>query len=69
MTEKIINSEAKTLEQLFANKYDYYEVPEYQRSFSWDTENFQQFWDDVIFALNRDRDSYLYGSYCFKKKR
>lgn len=40
-------------------KQHYFSVPKYQRSYSWDEEEYSDFWDDIINATNNDRDYFL----------
>lgn len=42
----LMNGHAATILQLFAGKV--FRVPAYQRNYSWDKENWQDFWDDII---------------------
>lgn len=31
----------------------YYKIPRFQRPYSWDQENIQEFWDDIVRATHR----------------
>lgn len=55
-----IETEPKTLQALLSEAF--YVVPRYQRPYSWDTANLDDFWDDVTSA---EADSYFIGPMVF----
>lgn len=53
--------DALTVRQLFTNADSYYQIPDYQRPYSWEDEQIEQLWDDVYAAMNAGSDSYFLG--------
>lgn len=43
-----IECQDRQIEQLLGN--DYFEVPRFQRPYSWETENWEDFWNDIFCA-------------------
>jgi uncharacterized protein with ParB-like and HNH nuclease domain len=44
----------------------FYSIPRFQRPYSWDRENVQDFWNDAIASEERD---YFIGSMVFYRRR
>lgn len=44
-----------------------YKVPLYQRSFSWEKEQVERFWEDIIETISEERTDYFIGSIIFKE--
>jgi len=59
----------KSIEQLLENTDSFYNVPEYQRPYSWEDENIEAMWDDIYSAFDRHDDSYFLGSMVFVSKK
>lgn len=58
-----MSNEQTTIEGLFGNISTHYEIPSYQRAYSWDKEQWAQFFDDL---LDADAGYYL-GHYLFER--
>ncbi len=58
MTDLKLNADPKSVGDLFGKKA-VYRVPEYQRQFSWDTEQFSDLWDDIREGIRRNRPHHL----------
>ncbi len=61
-----IKAEKKEIKSLFSDFW--FVIPEYQRSYVWDTDNIQDLLDDLWFAYkNKPNDEYFLGSLVLKK--
>ncbi|GEM50765.1 hypothetical protein EB1_05550 [Empedobacter brevis NBRC 14943 = ATCC 43319] len=66
MKENKIIAEKKELNFIFSDFW--FLIPEYQRSYVWDTDNIQDLLDDLWFAyLNKSESEYFLGSLVLKK--
>jgi hypothetical protein len=52
-----LNAETRTIGAILKEEF-FYRIPEYQRPFSWDTDNFEDLIDDVLEA-NKDQEYFL----------
>lgn len=68
--------ETQTVRDIFSG-YKYYQIPDYQRPYSWDDE-IEQLWDDISSAFKDKDDVYFLGpvilartpeKFSLKKKR
>lgn len=50
------NAEARDVYELFAGKV--FRVPDYQRSYSWDRKNWEDFWNDIKEGINTGTEHY-----------
>jgi uncharacterized protein with ParB-like and HNH nuclease domain len=66
--ENIFKPEAKNLKSLFGNVDSFYEIPDYQRPYSWEKEQIEELWDDIIDACSKNEDTYFLGSMILIKK-
>ncbi len=57
----IFKPEAKTIKQVFSNTDSYYQIPDYQRPYSWADEQIEQLWDDLYSAMESGDESYFLG--------
>lgn len=57
----IFKPEAKTIKQVFSDTDSYYQIPDYQRPYSWEDEQIEQLWDDLYSAMESDDESYFLG--------
>ena len=61
-----IKAEKKEIKSIFSDFW--FVIPEYQRSYVWDTDNIQDLLDDLWFAYkNKPNDEYFLGSLVLKK--
>ena len=58
---KIIETNAKTVYELFSNSKGYFYVPIYQRPYSWTDDQIDKFWEDVNGAMDVPMESYFLG--------
>lgn len=65
-----IRIEAKEIlvKDLFDSKF-LFRIPEYQRPFSWETENFEQLFDDINQAMESGEENYFLGSVILQIKK
>ncbi len=59
--EDIFKPDVKTIKQIFGDADSYYYVPDYQRPFSWESEQIERLWDDVISAIGDSEKNYFLG--------
>jgi len=57
----IFKPEAKTIKQVFSDTDSYYQIPDYQRPYSWEDEQIEQLWDDLYSAMESNDESYFLG--------
>jgi len=50
------NAEARDIDELFAGKI--FRVPDYQRSYSWESMNWVDFWNDIKEGLETETEHY-----------
>jgi len=60
LLETIFKPEAKTVREIFDGG-SYFQVPDYQRPYSWEDEQIEQLWDDLYSAFQNDDPSYFLG--------
>ena len=58
----VYNAGAKPLNEIFGNADAFYEVPDYQRPYSWGEDEIQDLWDDIYTAYMEKREVYFLGS-------
>jgi uncharacterized protein with ParB-like and HNH nuclease domain len=57
----IFKPEAKNVLKIFSDSDSYFQVPDYQRPYSWDDEQIEQLWDDIITAKADGEKTYFLG--------
>jgi len=60
-TSGIFKPDSKTIGKIFGDADSYYQIPEYQRPYSWEDEQIEQLWDDLYSAMESDDESYFLG--------
>ena len=60
-TSGIFKPDAKTIAKIFGDADSYYQVPDYQRPYSWEDEQIEQLWDDLYSAMQSGDESYFLG--------
>jgi len=60
-TTGIFKPEAKTIMKIFGDADSYYQIPDYQRPYSWEDEQIEQLWDDIHSAAESGDESYFLG--------
>jgi len=58
----IFKPEAKNIIKIFGDADSYYQIPDYQRSYSWGDEEVEQLWDDIYSAMESGDESYFLGA-------
>lgn len=58
----IFKPDAKAIVNIFGNADSYYQIPDYQRPYSWEDEQIEQLWDDLYSAMGSGDESYFLGS-------
>lgn len=57
MTEhEIFRPESKTIREIFGDAQAFYQMPDYQRPYSWDDEQVDQLWDDIYTAYTNNKE-------------
>jgi len=64
----MFEAEIASIADLLQRRNIFFEVPEFQRPYSWDDEQVEQFWDDIYSAWENRRKSYFFGPMIFAKK-
>ena len=59
--DKIFDPEYKTIKEIFEGSF-YYQIPPYQRRYSWEDEHVEKLWDDVYTAFENQDEEYFLGS-------
>ena len=57
--EDIFRPSSLTIKQLFGNTDSLYQIPRYQRSYSWGDDQLEKLWDDLIEAKENDPNYFL----------
>jgi len=57
----IFKPEAKNIIKIFGDVDSYYQIPDYQRPYSWEDEQVEQLWDDIYSAIKSKEESYFLG--------
>jgi len=57
----IFEPHAKTLVKIFGDADSYYQIPDYQRPYSWVDEQIEQLWEDIYGAFGGEDESYFLG--------
>lgn len=60
-TSGIFKPDAKTIVKIFGDADSYYQIPDYQRPYSWEDEQIEQLWDDLYSAMESGDESYFLG--------
>jgi len=60
-TSGIFKPDAKTIVKIFGDADSYYQIPDYQRPYSWEDEQIEQLWDDLYSAMELEDESYFLG--------
>lgn len=60
LIETVFKPEAKNIKSIFDGG-NYYQVPDYQRPYSWGDEQIEQLWDDLYSAFAERQQSYFLG--------
>jgi len=63
-----IEAGQKTLKDIFLGDTYRFEIPSYQRPYSWTTREAQELLDDVVEAMEDDQDDYFLGSFVLVKQ-
>lgn len=57
----IFKPDAKNIVKIFSDADSYYQIPDYQRPYSWGDEQVEQLWDDLYSAMESGDESYFLG--------
>ena len=68
-TSGIFKPEAKKIESIFRDTYSFYQVPDYQRPYSWENEQIEQLWEDFYSAMETQYESYFLGPMILVRQR
>ena len=60
--KELFKPQTKNVKQIFGDADSYYQIPDYQRPYSWKTEQIEQLWDDVYAAMEIDQETYFLGA-------
>ncbi len=59
--ENIFKPQSLTIKKLFGDADALYQIPRYQRPYSWEDEQLEKLWDDIIEA-KANEPNYFFGS-------
>ena len=59
--------ELKTISKIFGDSDSFYEVPRYQRKYSWEDDQIVQLWDDISSSMDSSEENYFLGSLILTK--
>ncbi len=51
-----------TIQEIFGDTNSYYQIPDYQRPYSWGTKQVEELWDDVYSAMETGEQTYFLGA-------
>jgi uncharacterized protein with ParB-like and HNH nuclease domain len=54
---------SKEIKSLMGDQSSFYYIPDYQRPYSWDSDNITDFWEDVTKAYENKDENYFLGSF------
>lgn len=60
--KELFKPTAKNVKQIFGDADSYYQIPDYQRPYSWKTEQIEQLWDDIYAAMEIKQETYFLGA-------
>ncbi len=60
--EDIFKPQSLTIGELFGNKDSLYQIPRYQRPYSWGDDQLDKLWEDLLEAQNSGEPNYFLGS-------
>jgi uncharacterized protein with ParB-like and HNH nuclease domain len=60
LIEAVFKPEAKSVRSIFDGS-NYYQVPDYQRPYSWGDDQVEQLWDDLYSAFEENQPNYFLG--------
>jgi len=63
----VFNPQSKTIEEIFDGNV-YYEIPAYQRPYSWESQHVDELWEDIYEAYKKGDEEYFLGSIILTKK-
>ena len=58
----IFKPDAKNIIKIFGDADSYYQIPDYQRPYSWGDEQIEQLWGDIYSAMESGDESYFLGA-------
>jgi len=56
MANEIFKPESKSIKEIFGNANSFYQMPDYQRPYSWEDEHIEQLWDDIFNAFSNNKE-------------
>lgn len=68
-TSGIFKPESKTIVKIFGDADSYYQIPDYQRPYSWGDEQIEQLWDDLYSAMDSGDETYFLGPVILIRKK
>lgn len=67
--ETVYKPDTKNVDMIFSDPEGFYQVPDFQRPYSWEDEHIEKLWDDIYAAFERDRNEYFLGSMIFARQK
>jgi len=52
----------RTIKQIFGDTDSYYQIPDYQRPYSWESKQVEELWDDIFSAMEKGEQTYFLGA-------
>jgi uncharacterized protein with ParB-like and HNH nuclease domain len=60
--KELFKPQAKNIKQVFGDADSYYQIPDYQRPYSWETDQIEKLWDDIFDAMEIKQETYFLGA-------
>ena len=59
---EMFKTQAKTIRSIFGDSDSYYQIPDYQRPYSWESQQIEELWDDIFSAMENNESTYFLGA-------
>lgn len=54
--QEVFEPASKTIKEIFGDAKAFYQIPNYQRPYSWEDEHIEQLWDDIVTACQNNKE-------------
>jgi uncharacterized protein with ParB-like and HNH nuclease domain len=67
--ETVYKPDTKNVDMIFSDPEGFYQVPDFQRPYSWEDEHIEKLWEDIYAAFEGNRNEYFLGSMIFARQK
>lgn len=67
--ETVYKPDTKNVDKIFSDPEGFYQVPDFQRPYSWEDEHIEKLWEDIFAAFKGNRNEYFLGSMIFAREK